>query len=202
MKQQVVLIGGGETFATHDDFLEYLRTVDFDPYEERGSIWKDTFVDDLGKDFDVLIPSMPNKLNAKYQEWSIWFERLVPFVRSDAVFVGWSLGGIFLAKYLAENTLPTSIASLHLLAAPFDDAASEYSLADFVLPDSLTALSEQCDAIHLYHSHDDPVVAFDELSQYQKALPKAHTHIFDDMNHFIVESLPELVANIRKGYYT
>ena len=116
--------------------------------------------------------------------------------RDGVVFVGHSLGGVFLAKYLSENTFPRTIASVHLIAAPFESAEGMYSLADFVLSDSLEKLQDQAARVYLYHSTDDPVVPFTDLAKYQAKLPYARASIFSDRAHFNQESFPELVANI------
>ncbi len=52
---------------------------------------------------------MPNALNAKYLEWKILLGRLAPCFNKEAAFIGHSLGGIFLAGYLAENEFPKKI---------------------------------------------------------------------------------------------
>lgn len=197
MKKQIVFIHGGETFASYEDYFEYLKGAEYDPYEERSPIWKDTLAEDLGDDYELLMPSMPSKYNAKYSEWKLWFEKVIPFMRDELVLVGWSLGGIFLAKFLSENELPVSVKSLHLIAAPHDDSEGDYSLADFVLPESLEALSETAREVHLYHSEDDYVVPFGDIKKYAKQLPEAHLHTFSDRNHFLVETFPELLKNLQ-----
>ena len=63
------------------------------------------------------MPSMPNKQNAAYDEWSIWFEKYFAYLKDDVILIGWSLGGMFLAKYLSDKPFPVKIKSLFLLAA-------------------------------------------------------------------------------------
>ena len=46
------------------------------------------------------------RTNARYEEWKIWFERMIPFLNDNVILVGHSLGGIFFVKYLSENLLP------------------------------------------------------------------------------------------------
>ena len=52
----------------------------------------------LGGEYDVLLPRMPNKNNAKYLEWKIWFERMIPFLNKEIILVGYSLGASFIAN--------------------------------------------------------------------------------------------------------
>ena len=162
---------------------------------ERGKGWKEVLGGELGAEYQVIVPQMPNKQNAKYREWEIWFEKHTPFINDDVVFVGHSLGGSFLAKYLAVNRFPKRIAGTILIAAPYE--RGRHMLGDFTPPESLALFSKQGGTILLYHSSDDPVVPFSELAKYQAALPHARVRIFSNRQHFNQESFPELVADIR-----
>ena len=75
---------------------------------------------------------MPNLINAKYNEWEIIFNKLVPFLNDTIIFIGHSLGGV-LAKYLSENKFPKKILATFLICAPYDDKDADYSLVDFNL---------------------------------------------------------------------
>lgn len=195
-KKQVVVVHGGESFDTYEDYLAWLTAYEVDFEKTATKPWKASLGEELGENYEVILLSMPNAFNAKYKEWKIWFTKYVPYLTDDVVLVGHSLGGIFVAKYLAEETLPVRIASVHLVAAPFENT-SEYSLADFNLPPSLENMSEQAARIYLYHSTDDSIVPFTDLAKYQAKLPYARASIFDDKGHFKLETFPELVANIQ-----
>ncbi|MEK7111753.1 MAG: alpha/beta hydrolase [Patescibacteria group bacterium] len=197
MKQQVVIIHGGETFDTYKDYISSLknREVSLDKLRSQRD-WKDTLAERLGEDFDVLSPRMPNGTNARYKEWEIWFERITPFLGKDLIFIGHSLGGIFLAKYLSENTISKTIKATILVAAPFDDA-NEESLADFKLSSSLAKFSEQSGVIYLIHSKDDPIVPFEQLKKYKQGLPNSKTIILNNREHFNQEAFPEIIKLIR-----
>jgi hypothetical protein len=194
-KRQVIAIHGGDVFATYEEYIAYLKsmTIDFERAQRKG--WKSTFQESLGEQFEVISPRLPNANNAKYEEWKIWFEKYIPYMRGGIVLVGHSLGGMFLAKYLSENTLPVRIAATFLVAAPFD-LDSERQIVEFTLPESLTRLEEQGGKVYLFQSSDDPVVEFGELSKYQAALPSAEAVTFTDRGHFDQESLPELNERI------
>lgn len=201
MKKQVVVIHGGETFRSYKEYLSFLRKYQVDIKKLNDVLnkkrWKENLSKGLGKKFEVLAPQMPNKLNAKYLEWEIIFKKLIPAFRNGLILVGHSLGGIFLAKYLSENELPKKIKAVFLIAPPYDDKDSEYSLADFVLPKKLDKLQNQSGQLFIFHSKDDPVVPFADFGKYQKALPKAKVKIFKDRGHFDQERLPELEKAIK-----
>jgi uncharacterized protein len=197
MKKQIIIIHGGETFDTYDDYIEFLKNAEYNP--DKRKKWKDSLAEDLGDDFSVIQPQMPCQWNAKYKEWKIWFEKVIPYIEDDVVIIGGSLGGIFIAKYLSENEFPKKILATYLLAAPYD-SNDDYSLADFVLPESLSMFEKQGGKIYLYQSKDDTIVPFANVEKYAKALPTAEKVIFEDKWHFIDEEFPELVESIKKLY--
>ncbi|KKK90826.1 hypothetical protein LCGC14_2719090, partial [marine sediment metagenome] len=143
-----------------------------------GLLTADQLKTELEETFDIIIPKMPNPNNAKYNEWKIWFEKLLPFLRDNIVLIGHSLGGIFLVKYLSENDFPKKIRATYLIAPPYDDKNSEYSLNDFVLPKNLKKLSTQGGNVFIYHSEDDPVVTFIDAKKYKEQLPRAKLYVF------------------------
>ncbi len=170
--QQLVFIHGATAFSTYEDFLSWLRTVPVDdPLNERPRAWPATLRERLADTHEVIAPSMPNKQNARYEEWRIWFERHIPFLRDNVVLAGWSQGGYFLVKYLIENTLPVSVGALYLIAAPFeaDDFDGEDG-GDFCFDTNrVGTLAERTDTIYLFHSRDDSIVPFRHAQQYQKS---------------------------------
>lgn len=195
MKQQVVIIHGGDSFDTYEKFLDSLKN--WEVKKEKflpKSDWKSNLQQRLGEDFEVLAPRMPNKQNAKYEEWKIWFERMIPFVEEKVIFVGHSLGGMFLARYLSENTFPKKIAGLFLVAAAHNQTED---VVDFKLGNDLKKVWDQCQNIHLFQSKDDPLVPASEAEEYQKAWPGAKMHIFEDRGHFNQEEFPELAREIK-----
>jgi len=198
MKQQVVAIHGGDTFDTYKDYISFLINRKIDPERLKPKRdWKNTLLEKLGENYEVLLPRMPNRTNAQYKEWKIWFERIIPFFQKGTILIGHSLGGIFLPKYLSENTIAKTIKAVILVAAPFDDGDSEYSLASFKLPSSLKKFSKKIDKIYLIHSKDDSVVPFKNLEKYQKALPNAKPMIFYNREHFGQGTFPEIVKLIK-----
>ncbi len=197
MKKQVVVIHGGDTFDSYEDYLTFLNAFEVDKESLFLKGWKSSLQAELGEDYEVLLLQMPNKFNAKYLEWKIWFEKYIPFFNQELILVGHSLGGIFLAKYLAENTLDKTIKAVFLIAAPFNNVDT-YSLADFGLPSSLELIQKQVEHIFIFQSQDDPVVPFSELAKYQAELSSAQARVFTDKGHFNQESFPELVDVILK----
>ena len=186
-------------FATYDEYMAFLKgfEIDFERMKQKG--WKSWLGKEMGGEYEVLTPRMPNSMNAKYGEWKIWLEKLIPYFESEVALIGHSLGGIFLAKYLSENDFPKKILGTILTAAPYDekDRNAGYVLVDFALSGSLDKFTSQGGKIFLYHSEDDPIVPIADLKKYQKALPDAIVRTFKDREHFGQDTFPEIVEDIR-----
>ena len=197
--KQIVIIHGGDSFSTNDAYLSYLKNFKIESvdYFKRHKGWKDTLETELGANIEVLTPRMPNANNAKYEEWKIWFEKLIPFLTDGVLLVGHSLGGIFLVKYLSENHLPVHIDGVFLVAAPYGADTDE--CGEFVAPTSLSLLTEQAKRIFLYQSEDDPIVPFTELEKYRRALPNAEARIFKNRGHFNQETFPEIITDLKNS---
>jgi predicted alpha/beta hydrolase family esterase len=193
-KRQICILHGGTTYPDDESFRRSLAalTVDYDRllYAPR---WRNWLAEQL-PDHDVLLPSMPNSQNARYEDWSLYFDKIMPYLRDDAVLIGHSLGGIFLAKYLTEHQPVRPLAALLLVAAPYDDETDE-SLGNFKVL-NVSKLANAAHEIHLFHSKDDPVVHITELDKYRTDLPKAQVHVFEDKQHFNMSTFPELLALI------
>lgn len=193
-KPQICIIHGGVVFESDEAYQQSLRDLEIN-YDRLlyAPSWKNWLAEQVS-DYDVLMPSMPNKINAKYDDWALYFSKIVPFLRPDAVLIGHSLGGIFLAKYFTENSLAKPFAKLILIAAPYDDETGE-SLKGFKLTD-VSKLSDAFSEIHLLYSTDDPVVPFPENEKYLHDLPDAGIQVFDDKQHFNMPLFPELLELI------
>lgn len=193
------VIHGGTSFDTHEAYIDFIKTRELTLDKLRQLYdWKASLTQELGDGFDVLQPRMPNGTNVRYEEWRIWFDRCAQLLNDNVILIGHSLGGIFLAKYLSENDFPKRIMATLLVAAPFDDVSTVESLNDFALPYSLQKFADQGGQIYIVHSKDDPVVPFDDVAKYQKALPDVKTLLFDDRGHFNQETFPELVQLIKE----
>ena len=202
--QQVFYIHGGSAYDRYEDYLEYLRTTPIDPHGVPPERWSRTLAEDLGEGYDVIAPTMPNKYNAKYDEWKIWFERHFAFLHDEVILVGWSLGGLFLAKYLAEHTVPFTVRGLILIAAVYGDHSIENeageSDGDFAFTNTteLARLTHATDRIVLMHSKDDFVVPYEHAKKYAATLTEAELVTFTDRNHFLQSTFPELYTHIRR----
>ncbi len=194
MKNQILIIHGGMTFKRRADYLDFLRKREIKL--KKSKRWHREYLDEkLGKNFEIIRPSMPLAENARYEDWKIHFERYFEFLRDDLILIGNSLGGIFLAKYLSENKFPKKIKKTILVAPPFDDTLSEEDLAGgFELGDDLTLLEKNSSKLYLFFSADDPVVPPAHAEKYARKLDKAYIKVYKNKKgHFQVRAFPELI---------
>ena len=204
-KQQVFYIHGGESFENREDFINRLKTAELwhlpkeDEEESKGK-WTSHLAEDLGSDFEVIMPPMPNKQNARFDEWSIWFERHFEYVKGSPILIGCSLGAMFLAKYLTHNNLQFRPKAVFLIAGAynipgFDDAVS---CRDFLVDtDSIKTVADKTDKLVIIHSKDDFVVPYEHGLALSASIPEAEFITFEDKNHFLIEEFPELLEMVK-----
>lgn len=197
MNKQVLVIHGGNVFPTYKKYLADLKAKKLHFDKLRGRRWKEGLEAKLGRGYEVIMPKMPCADNARYLEWKIWLEKILPHLRKDIILVGHSLGGIFLAKYLSENKLRKKVRGVFLVAAPFANRRTKDSLYDFNLANNLKLLDKQAGKIFLYQSKDDEVVPFADLEKYLKLLPSAVGRVFKDRGHFTIADFPEIIRDIK-----
>ncbi len=196
MKQQVFVIPGGDAFATYDEYMAFLTNYEVSLKRLRTVRWRSKLPDSLGDGFDVYVVEMPNRYNAKYPEWKIWFEKHLLLMDETIILIGTSLGAVFLAKYMSENSLSKNVRATFLVAPPYGEDGGR-KLPEFAITTSLKKLGEQGGSLFFYHSKDDPVVAFSELAKFQQELPNATYRVFEDRQHFNQEDFPEIVEDIK-----
>ena len=204
MKNQVFYIHGGDSFSDRTDFLSYLQQSTLhDPKGEGSMKWPKSLREILGVDFEVFTPEMPSKQNAHYDEWKIWFEKHFEYLNDGVVLIGWSLGGMFLLKYLSEETLPFSVKNLLIVASPAGDyeieaePGNDCKTFQFSCGD-LNVIQGNIANITIYHSKDDFVVPYAHALKLKEALPEAELVTFEDRNHFLQEEFPELIEKIKQ----
>lgn len=194
--KQILIIHGGESYNSYDTYLTKLRSkrVDYERLKVHQK-WKPWIANQI-KDADVLLPEFPNAWNAVYDEWKLYFEKLIPFFGNDVQLVGHSLGAMFLAKYLHEVPLKQKVKRLVLVAAVYDNDFTGDN-GSFLVGDA-RGLEKSADEIHLFHSEDDPLVPFSELAKFHRDLPDAIVHTFENRGHFIEETFPEMLELLKK----
>ncbi|MFK7779684.1 MAG: alpha/beta hydrolase [Candidatus Gracilibacteria bacterium] len=195
-KQQVLFIDGGDSKDNFNNFNDYLNKFEYDPYEVKTKKWKNSLAPDLGEDFFLMNPKMPNKNFADYNERKIMFEKTFPYLENDIILVGHSMGGTFLIKYLEENNFPVKIKKIIIISGAFKDSPGDV-IGNFNFDKTLLNLKKYENDIIFYQSKDDFVVPFSDLEDYRKIFPNSQYNIFENRGHFIDETFPELIEQIK-----
>jgi uncharacterized protein len=192
-RTKVIMIGGGDSYLTYSEFFESFRYDKLRLDKGPGS-WRSWLRGQLEPDFEVLDIPMPNTQNAKYVEWKTQFSKL-SLAGESVILIGHSLGGIFLTKYLVEETIDFKVKALHLVAAPFE------RVGEFDLPKNISSLPAK--SVYLYHAKNDEIVDFTEMAKYKKVLPNAQEIILEQgglLGHMLQPIFPELLTHIHSGF--
>jgi len=186
--KQILFLHGGESFSDYEHYLEWLKTKELD-YErlKYAPRWRE-WVAQQAAGCDVLTPNMPNAFNAVYDEWVIYFEKMLPLLIVDVTLVGHSLGGMFLAKYFHTHTLPKKVHRIVLVAARYGGNED----GSFVVT-SAKGVEKSAEEVHLFHSEDDLLVPYADMEDFKKDIPTAIVHSFKNRGHFIDPTFPEML---------
>ena len=186
IKANVIFIGGGEVFETKEQYQSWLKSPEsnFTQFKTNanysGKDWKSTLKSIFdSENVQFIEPIMPNKSNAQYEDWKIIFEKILPFINPNSILIGYSLGSIFLTKYLAENKVAYD--SLLLLAG-----GVEINNNSFKTSENLEFINSEYTCI--IHSHDDEIVPIEKSKTLLSLIPIAKHEFMDGCNHFFGES--------------
>lgn len=193
--KQVLIIHGGESFSSYDAYINDLRSMqlDYERLKPRPN-WKQWVVKQL-PNADVLLLTFPNGYNAVYDEWKIYFEKILPFLDGNVPLVGHSLGAMFLAKYLHKNVLSSRVEQIILIAGRYRTDDENHG-GGFIVKNA-SGVERSSNEVHLFHSEDDPVVEYESLSKFAHDIPGATVHSFTDRGHFLQETFPELLELLK-----
>ena len=193
--QQILFLHGGESFLSYDAYLDSLmsRELSYDRLKYSPK-WREWIAQQLPGD-DVLLRTMPNGYNAQFNEWKIYFEKIMPFLHDDFTIIGHSLGAMFLAKYFEESRLPTKARRIILIAGRHGGPAEENGSFHVT---SSARLSQNSHEVHLFHSMDDPVVPYEDMRKFKNDMPQAIVHSFTDRGHFNDPTFPEMLELLKQ----
>ncbi len=199
MKQQVIFINGAVPKENFENYYDFLRSREYDPYAEKLLNWNKTLWEYLWEDFEYIRTPSDRIGFADYEAWKIMFEKLLPFLEEGANVVTTSLGSTFIMKYIWENEFPVRIKKLFLIAPATNDTPSE-KLGSFSFDIDLVynKIQRWADQIYIYHSRDDELVPFEQSLELKTYFPEAIFREFSDRGHFYKEErLLELEQDLR-----
>jgi hypothetical protein len=152
--------------------------------------------EELGPDYEVLFPIMPEPGDPHYGPWSERLGEILAEIDDPVVVVGHSLGASVVLKHLAEGGRREPITGLVLAETPFW-GESEWE-AEWALPEGWPDETVDLPRTFLFHSRDDEVIPFAQLALYAKRLPAAEVRPLEGNGHlFDRGDLTEIVEAIR-----
>lgn len=171
--------GGGQSGSGQGsfDFVSCLRKELSDKYEIHYPIIED--------------PEAPT-----YEMWKSLFSREFNKIENPVIFIGHSLGGSMLLKYLSEEKPNINISALFLVSTPLW-GKNGWDVEDFVLKKDFELALKQISKVYLYHSKNDKIVPFEHLNFYRKAFPNALVRVLNGTEHAFPKGLPELVDDLK-----
>lgn len=153
--------------------------------------WQTKLATDLSSEFKIITPQMPSPKNPTYEEWKELLDKNLSKLHGEVTFVGHSLGGSFLVKYLAEEKIAQKISGLFLVAAPFN------TIKGFEAPSDFSVFQNLQNAF-LYHSMDDVEVPYAHALIYRERM-KAMLRTFSDRGHYFKKAeFPEIIQDLRE----
>jgi len=179
MAKQVLFVQGGAEGAYKDDarLAESLRS-------------------NLGPNYQVRYPAMPNEADPDYQSWKRSILRGVQEMGEGAILVGHSIGASILIRMLADRVPRPSIAGVFLIAGPFWHDHEFWRWDEVALPDDAADHYPRDVPLFLYHGDEDEVVPVSHLDMYAKALPDAVVRRLPGRNHQLNGDMTEVARDI------
>ena len=161
--------------------------------------WDGKLVDslrrELGQDYEIHYPRMPNEADPKYALWQKALARELEKLPDGAILVAHSVGGTILLKALTEQRPVRKLAALFFLSTPFVGDGG-WSADDLQFPPDLGAQLPRGVPIHFYQGLEDRVTPPSHVELYARAVPQAHAHRLSGRDHQLNNDLKEVAAAI------
>jgi uncharacterized protein len=154
---------------------------------------------ELGSDYDVRYPAMPDEANAPYELWKRKIEKEITVMQKPVVLVAHSVGASHLAKILTEIEKTTSIIGIFLLNAPFwgGEGWRYEGYKELELSKDVASKFPKDASVFLYQTRNDEIVPFSHLALYAKLLPQAIMREIDKGGHQLNNDLSQVAADIK-----
>jgi pimeloyl-ACP methyl ester carboxylesterase len=180
LTEQILFIqGGGE--GTHDDWDDKLVA---------------SLARELGSDFDVRYPRLPDEDDPAYATWGPAIRREIEALADGAIVVGHSVGGTLLIRSLAEGPPTIRLGAIILLAAPFV-GEDGWPAEEYATPQDLGGRLPAGVPVHVFHGLDDDTAPPDHAELYGRVIPHAQVHLLPGRDHQLGNDLAEVAGVIR-----
>jgi predicted alpha/beta hydrolase family esterase len=181
MTTQVLFIQGGGA-GTYDDWDSKLV---------------DSLKRELGSDYEVRYPRMPDEGDPNFDRWIAALEEELGKLDDGAVLVGHSFGGTVIALGLSRDPPARRLAGVFLIAPPFFGEGG-WTSDEVAFGADLGAKLPSGTPVRLYQGDRDADVPPEHLDLYAKAIPQATARKLSDRDHQLNNDLSEVAADIRE----
>lgn len=147
----------------------------------------------LGPGYEICAPAMPGPDAPEAGPWLDTAARHAAAMQTPFVLLGHSLGGSVILKLLAERTIPTGLAGVVTVAAPFW-GAPEWEYEAFALPANAGTTLSKGPPVMLLFATEDTVVSTDHLDRYLAAVPTARGRLIGGDHEFGAGDMESVVA--------
>ena len=179
-RRQILFIQGGGAGA-HDEWDDKLA---------------ESLRRDLGGEYEVRYPRMPDEGDPSYAQWSTAIRREMTALDHGAVVAGHSVGAAILLKTLAEHPREKELEGIVLIAAPFVGEGGWLS-DELELASDLGAKLPAGVRVHVFHGLRDETVPPSHAGLYALAIPQAQVHQLPGRDHQLNNDLSEVAEAIR-----
>jgi uncharacterized protein len=152
---------------------------------------------ELGAGWEIRFPVVSDPEAPDAPKWESLLKREFARCPDGVILLGHSLGGSMLLKHLSSHRVPVRLAALISVSAPWWGPEG-WGMEEFALPGDFPSRLPEIPEIHFFHAQRDPVVAFEHLALYQKALPGIKAHPIPRKDHAFAKGLPDLVKVLRQ----
>jgi pimeloyl-ACP methyl ester carboxylesterase len=162
--------------------------------------WDDKLVEslrrELGDEYEVRYPRMPDEGDPSYARWSTAIRREMAALDDGAVVAGHSVGAPILLHALAEQPPAKGLEAIVLIAAPFVGEGG-WPSDEFGLTSDLGANLPPGVRVDVFHGLHDGTAPPSHAGLYAAAIPQARVHQLPGRDHQLNNDLSEVAEAIR-----
>ncbi len=166
-------------------------------YDDWDSKLVDSLRHELGSDYEVRYPRMPDEGDPDFGRWVAALEEELGKLDEGAVLVGHSFGGTVIALGLSRGPPAQRLAGVFLIAPPFFGEGGWDSEEVTFGPD-LGGRLPSTTPVRLYQGDQDTDVPPAHLNLYARAIPQAMARKLAARDHQLNDDLSEVAADIRE----
>ena len=181
MARQVLFVQGGGGKNAHDE-------------------WDSKLVEglerELGPEYEIRYPRMPNEEDPKYASWKTALRSELDMLDDGAILVAHSIGATIVAHSLAEDPPRRAPVGIFLVSMPF--IGKDGWPGGDIKPDTeLGSKLPQQSSIYLYQGSEDEIVPLEHVRLNAKAIPQAVVRTLSGRDHQLDNDMTEVAADIR-----